>query len=176
LSAQPRYVKIEWQFQHDSVPRLILVLDGELSVIDEEFIQALESQTKNKVKRAYFYEPKPQYLILSLTNLLKHGNSNPALVLTLSPTLTENDDSAKAVLKIFGLCTENELVYDAVRSTAEGYWEETDNTLIFSESSVNKEGEPFSFLKLLLDIITCCQLYAVENETQFHELKMFWEN
>lgn len=169
-----KIIKIDWLYKPDDVPRLMEV--DETTVFDEEFIRAIESCSQNKVAKVYFYEPKPQYLILSLTNFLKNGTSIPALILTLSPTLTENDPCANAILKIFGLCPENELIYDAVRSTVEGYWEEKDNSLIFSESSVNKEGEHFSFLKLLLDIITCCQIHAVENETQFHELKLFWEN
>ena len=169
-----KIIKIEWLYKPDDVPRIMEV--DESTVFDEEFIRAIESCSQNKVAKVYFYEPKPQYLILSLTNFLKSGTSIPALILTLSPTLIENAPCANAVLKIFGLCPENELVYDAVRSTVEGYWEEKDNSLIFSESSVNKEGEQFSFLQLLLGIITSYQLYAVENETQFHELKLFWEN
>ena len=169
-----KIIKIDWVFKPDAVPRFMEI--DESTVFDEEFIRSIESCSRNKVAKVYYYEPKPQYLILSLTNLLKNGTSIPALILTLSPTLTVNDASANAVLKTFGLCQENELVYDAVRSTVEGYWEEKDNSLIFSESSVNKEGEQFSFLQLLLGIITSYQLYAVENETQFHELKLFWEN
>jgi hypothetical protein len=169
-----KIIKIDWLYKPDDIPRLMEV--DESTVFDEEFIRAIESSSKNKVAKVYFYEPKPQYLILSLTNFLKNGTSTPTLILTLSPTLIENAPCANAVLKIFGLCPENELVYDAVRSTVEGYWEEKDNSLVFSESSVSKEGEQFSFLKLLLGIITSYQLYAVENETQFHELKLFWEN
>jgi len=169
-----KIIKIEWLYKPDDVPRIMEV--DESTVFDEEFIRAIESCSHNKVAKVYFYEPKPQYLILSLTNLLRHGTSIPSLILSISPTLTENDASANAVLKIFGLCPENELVYDAVRSTAEGYWEEKDNSLIFTESSVNKEEERFSFLQLLLGIITSYQLYTVENETQFHELKLYWEN
>ena len=169
-----KIIKIEWLYKPDDVPRIMEV--DESTVFDEEFIMAIESCSKNKVSNVYFYEPKPQYLILSLTYLLKNGNSIPALILTLSPTITENDASANAILKIFGLCPENELIYDAVRSTVEGYWEEKYNSLVFSESSVSKEGEQFSFLQLLLGIITSYQLYAVESNTQFHELKLFWEN
>ena len=146
----------------------------ESTVFDEEFIKELESCSNNIVTKVYYYEPKPQYLILSLRELLKNGTFTPILILTLSPTLTE--DNANAVLKIFGLCPENELIYDAVRSTLPGCWTEQGNSLIFSESSVKKNGEQFSFLKLLLDIITAYQLYTVENETQFTELKLFWEN
>ena len=169
-----KIIKIDWFFKPDDVPRLMEV--DESTVFDEEFIRALESCSNNIVTKVYFYEPKPQYLILSLTYLLKNGTSIPALILTLSPILIENDASANAVLKIFGLCPENELIYDTVRSTLPGCWTEQGNSLIFSESSVKKNGEQFSFLKLLLDIITAYQLYTVENETQFTELKLFWEN
>ena len=169
-----KIIKIEWLYKPDDVPRIMEV--DESTVFDEEFIRAIESCSQNKVAKVYFYEPTPQYLILSLTNFLKNGTSTPTLILTLSPTLIENAPCANAVLKIFGLCPENELIYDAVRSTVEGYWEEKDNSLIFSESYINKEGEQFSFLQLLLGIITSYQIHTVESKTQFHELKLFWEN
>ena len=169
-----KIIKIEWLYKPDDVPRIMVV--DESTVFDDEFIRAIESCSQNKVSNVYFYEPKPQYLILSLTNCLMSGTSIPSLILTLSPTLTENDASANAVLKIFGLCQENELVFDAVRSTFEGCWEEHGNSLLFLESTENEEGEKFSFLQLLLGIITSYQLYAVENETQFNDLKIFWEN
>jgi len=169
-----KIIKIEWRFQPDDVPRLMEV--DESTIFDEEFIQAIESCSKNKVSKVYFYEPKPQYLILSLTNLLRSGTSIPSLILTLSPTLTENDASANAVLKIFGLCPENELVFDSLRSNFEGCWEEQGDSLIFTETTENEEGEKFSFLQLLIGIITSYHIHAVENNTQFHDLKIFWDN
>lgn len=169
-----KIIKIDWLFKPDDVPRIMEV--DESTIFDEEFIRAIESCSQNKVAKVYFYEPRPQYLILSLTNLLKHGTSIPSLILTLSPSLTENDDSANAVLKICGLCPENELVYDAVRSTFEGCWEEQGYSLIFTETTENEEGEHFSFLQLLIDIITSYHIHAIESNIQFHELKIFWEN
>ena len=169
-----KIIKIEWLYKPDDVPRIMEV--DESTIFDEEFIRAIESCSQNKVANVHFYEPKPQYLILSLTNILKSGTSIPTLILTLSPTLTENDGSANAVLKIFGLCQENELVFDSVRSNFEGCWEEQGNSLFFLESTENEEGEKFSFLQLLIDIITSYHIHAIESNIQFHELKIFWDN
>lgn len=170
-----KIIKIEWLYKPDDVPRIMEV--DETTVFDEEFIRAIESCSQNKVANVYFYEPQPQYLILSLTNLLKNGTSIPAIILTLTPTLIENDCSANAVLKIYGLCQENELVYDSVRSTFEGYWTEQDYSLFFTEYASNREGEQISILELLFNIIITYQVQITESDNpQFHDHKIFWEN
>jgi hypothetical protein len=170
-----KIIRIEWLYKPDDVPRLMTV--DESTIFDEELIRAIESCSQNKVANVYFYEPQPQYLILSLTNLLKNGTSIPAIILTLTPTLIENDCSANAVLKIFGLCPENELVYDIVRSTFEGYWEEQDYSLFFTEFAINQEGKQISILELLFNILITYQVQITESDTpQFHAYKLFREN
>jgi hypothetical protein len=170
-----KYIKFEWAFKPDAIPRMFLVEED--TILDNEFISSFEYNSENKILKAYYYEPVPQYLILSITNLLKNGTSISTLILTLTTTLTEKDNCSSAILKIFGLCRENEFVYDVIRSTCLFYCKEHENSLFFFEDAKNEEGEPISILKLLFNIISAYHVNVYDSETdKFDHLKIFFEN
>lgn len=171
-----KYIKFDWKFRPDAIPRMVAV--DENTIIDNEFIRSFDCDSDNKIVKAYTYDPAPQYLILSLTNLLNQGNAVPTLIVSLCPTLAPKEDGSSAILKIFGLCRENEFVYDVIRATWQGYWQEQDNSLFFSEYAVNKqEGEIISVLELLLNIFSTYHANVLENESEkINPTRVFFEN
>jgi hypothetical protein len=174
-----RYVKVQWKNVEDSTPRLITV--DESTVIDGDFIEALESGTKNKVVRVQYYEPSPRYLLLGLTNLLINGVSHPSLFLELTPSLVDQEPRSVLILTCLGFYDFNELVYDIVRSAWEGYWKEQISkdenvyTLFFTEDQHDID-QPF-ILDLIFNIMTTHFVQRGENQSATTLVpQQIWEN
>ena len=155
-----------------------MVPEGETLVIDDEFIKALEYKSNNKIRRAYFYETEPQYLILSLTNQLYAGTCRPTLILELTPAILPKDFRSNVILKCFGLHRESEIIYDIIRTTCQGYWSERGRMLFFEEYAENAEEEPISILELIMNIMSTFFFHTAESSQNslLQNLHEFFEN
>ena len=175
----PKYVKVHWKHVEDSTPRLITVDEG--TVIDDDFIQSLESGTKNKVVRVHYYEPPPRHLVIGLTNLIIKGISHPSLFLELTTSLVDQEPRSVLILTCLGFYDFNELVYDIVRSSWEGYWieqvskDEKVYTLFFTEDQQDID-QPF-ILDLIFNIMTTHFVHRGENQSASTLVpQQIWEN
>jgi len=175
----PKYVKVHWKNIEDSIPRLITVDDD--TILDGDFIEALESGTKNKVIRVHYYAPSPRYLLIGLTNLMIKGVSHPTLFLELTDSLIDQEPRSVLILTCLGFYDFNELVFDIVRSAWEGYWKEQVSndekvyTLFFTEDQQGIE-QPF-ILDLIFNIMTTHFIQRSENQSVSTLVpQQIWEN
>ena len=160
-----KYIKIEWVFPDDAVPRLVGLPDNEEVSIDKEFITSLEAKTNNRIQKAYIYVPTPMFLVLAIGYII--GNNSypaPSLILALRPTFNPEEFASLGILKSFGIHSVNEVIYETVRTAWIGFWRESQNTLYFEEFGVDHEQDLISVLELLMNILSTAQL-NLDSET-----------
>lgn len=154
-----KYVKIEWVFPDDLLPRIVGIPDDEDVCIDGDFLRSLEAETNNKILKAYLYQPLPKYLILYLCHLVGDRYPKAILALTLQSEFFPKDFESVAILKFLGYYSENEIIYESIRTAWQGYWKEREGTLYFEEFAVNHEQELISVLELLMNILSTVQMH-----------------
>jgi|GEM_PF-4337020 hypothetical protein len=168
-----KYVKIEWMFQDDSVPRLVGIPDDERVSIDKDFLKSIEAKTNNKILKAYPYDPKPQILIVAVGYLVgSRSYPAPSLIVALRPIFDPVEFETLGILKSLGCHNKNEIIYEAVRTSWVGYWKESDNTLFFEEYGVNPEQELISVLELLMNILSTAQMHLDSEPFAFDQTQM----
>lgn len=156
-----------------AMPRLMM---WDNTITDkQEMIMVLEAQAKDKVKKIYPYQPKPQYLILYAEIVSGSNGYKQRLILHLSPSRTGKMDDSLTKIKCFRKSVYAELKYEIIRSTCHNMVEEMNgHSLYFEEFRLNSKGENFSIIMILKGIYHAATSSIFD--TQFQKLIDAWAN
>lgn len=171
--------RIEWEKNSDaSLPR---IFDWDDTVKDEqEMIMLLEAHGKDKVRKIYPYQPKPQYLILYAEIYSGNNGYNHRLILHISPTRKVKMYDSLFQIKCFQKRVESEIIFDVVRTTCHQKAEvNSGNSLCFEEFQRNSKGDYISILQIIGGIyqtVSNCTSNDQSTDDQWQLLIDAWED
>ena len=141
--------KVEWENNLDA--SLSRIFDWDATIKDEhEMILLLEAHGKDKVRKIYPYQPKPQYLVLYVEIYMDKDVCKQRLILHLSPTRTVKMYDSLYQVKCFKKMVESEIIYEVIRCTCFRITEEKNgNSLYFEEFKRNSKGDYISIIQVI---------------------------
>ena len=171
--------KIEWENNLDA--SLSRIFDWDDTIKDEhEMILLLEAHGKDKVRKIYPYQSKPQYLVLYVEIYMDKDVCKQRLILHLSPTRTVKMYESLYQINCFKKSVESEIIYEVIRCTCFRITEEKNgNSLYFEEFQRNLKGEYISILQIMGGIyqaVSNCTSNDRNTDSQWQQLIDSWED